>query len=66
MYVIQPAHPWWSTQNWKDARPLPDGFRYGSDSNAHWLTAEQLRELIETEAPAGEKLRMMPAKRARA
>ena len=34
MYVIQPAHPWWSQQNWKDARPLPDGFRYGSDSNA--------------------------------
>ena len=66
MYIIQPAHPWWSGQNWKNARPLPDGFRYGSDSNAHWLSAEQLRELIETETPAGERLRMVPAKRARA
>ena len=34
MYVIQPAHSWWSRQNWKDGQPLPDGFRYGSDSNA--------------------------------
>lgn len=66
MYVIQPAHPWWSGQNWKDAQPLPDGFRYGSDSNAHWLTAEELRGLIETESPAAEKLRVVPAKRARA
>ncbi len=66
MYVIQPAHPWWSGQNWKDAQPLPEGFRYGSDSNPHWLTAEELRGLIETETPAGEKLRVVPAKRARA
>ncbi len=64
MYIIQPPHPWWSTQNWKDAQPLPDGFRYGSDSNAYWLTPEQLRELINTETPAAEKLRMVPAKRA--
>ena len=48
MYVIQPAHPWWSGKNWKDARPLPEGFRYGSDSNPHWLTAEELQELIES------------------
>jgi UDP-N-acetylglucosamine 4,6-dehydratase len=66
MYVIQPTHPWWSGQNWKDGRPLPDGFRYGSDSNAHWLTAEGLRGLIETEIPAADKLRVVPAKRARA
>jgi UDP-N-acetylglucosamine 4,6-dehydratase len=66
MYVIQPAHPWWSRQNWQDAQPLPEGFRYGSDSNAHWLTADELRELIATETPAPEKLRVVEAKRARA
>ncbi len=66
MYVIQPSHSWWSGQNWKDGRPLPDGFRYGSDSNPHWLSAEELRGLIEPEPPAGEKLRVVPAKRARA
>ena len=45
-------------------QPLPDGFRYGSDSNAHWLTAEELQALIETETPAAEKLRVVAPKRA--
>jgi UDP-N-acetylglucosamine 4,6-dehydratase len=46
MYVIQPAHPWWRRENWSNARPLPDGFRYASDSNPRWLTPEELHELI--------------------
>jgi UDP-N-acetylglucosamine 4,6-dehydratase/5-epimerase len=65
MYVIQPAQSWWSRQNWKDGQRLPDGFRYGSDSNARWLTAEELRGLIEAETRAAEKLRVIP-QRARA
>ena len=66
MYVIQPAHAWWSCQNWKDGQPLPEGFRYGSDSNARWLTSEELQALIEAETPAAEKLRVIPPLRARA
>ena len=66
MYVIQPAHSWWSRQHWKDAQPLPEGFRYGSDSNPHWLTAEDLRGLMESETPAAERVRVLPARRARA
>ena len=46
MYVIQPSHPWWKAENWVDARALPDGFRYVSDTNPDWLTSEQLQELI--------------------
>ena len=46
MYVIQPGHPWWRKENWNGARALPDGFRYTSDSNSHWLTNEELQELI--------------------
>jgi UDP-N-acetylglucosamine 4,6-dehydratase/5-epimerase len=46
MYVIQPAHSWWRQENWKQARALPDGFRYTSDSNPRWLTAAELHELI--------------------
>jgi UDP-N-acetylglucosamine 4,6-dehydratase/5-epimerase len=41
-YVILPYRP-------RPAAPrggeLPDGFRYASDSNDQWLTAEQLREI---------------------
>jgi len=67
MYVIQPAHAWWSGNNWDNARPLPEGFRYSSDSNAHWLTSEELHALIdETEGPAAEKLRVVAPQRARA
>jgi len=46
MYVIQPAHSWWRKENWKQARPLPDGFRYTSDTNSQWLTAEDLYALV--------------------
>jgi UDP-N-acetylglucosamine 4,6-dehydratase len=47
MYVVQPNHSWWHRENWKQARPLPEGFRYTSDGNEQWLTADELFELIE-------------------
>jgi len=46
MFVIQPFHPWWKTENWVQARTLPDGFRYASDTNTQWLTSDQLVELV--------------------
>jgi UDP-N-acetylglucosamine 4,6-dehydratase len=46
MYIVQPAHPWWDVENWPDGRPLVDGFSYSSESNAQWLTAEELPQLI--------------------
>ncbi|MDH7472939.1 MAG: UDP-N-acetylglucosamine 4,6-dehydratase (inverting) [Anaerolineae bacterium] len=46
MYIIQPAHPWWKVENWTGGRPLPEGFRYASNTNSQWLSVEQLRELI--------------------
>jgi UDP-N-acetylglucosamine 4,6-dehydratase len=47
MFIVQPAHPWWFSGNWKDGRPLPDDFRYTSDRNSEWLNAENLRALCE-------------------
>ena len=49
MYVIRPNHPWWSSENWTDAMPVAEGFRYTSDTNVQWLTAADLQEFI---APA--------------
>jgi UDP-N-acetylglucosamine 4,6-dehydratase/5-epimerase len=46
MYVIQPSHPWWKVQNWVDARRVPEGFRYASDTNSRWLSTAELEELI--------------------
>jgi UDP-N-acetylglucosamine 4,6-dehydratase len=42
MYVIRPAHSWWPAENWSDARPLPEGFRYSSNSNSKWLSTVEL------------------------
>ena len=46
MFVIQPVHPWWFAGNWSEGTPLPDGFRYTSDTNSQWLSVEELRELV--------------------
>jgi len=59
MYVIQPGHSWWSEENWKTGRKLSDGFRYSSDSNPRWMTAEELQELIDAGSPG-----MVPAPKA--
>jgi UDP-N-acetylglucosamine 4,6-dehydratase len=46
MYIIQPNHPWWRLDNWVDVKPVPEGFRYTSDTNDQWLTGLELQELI--------------------
>jgi UDP-N-acetylglucosamine 4,6-dehydratase len=46
MFVIQPAHPWWGGEKWAYAKPLPDGFRYASDTNTQWLTIDELRRML--------------------
>lgn len=49
MYIIRPAHPWWAMQNWANAKPLSDDFCYASNTNAQWLTGEELRRLAQCE-----------------
>lgn len=48
-YVILPTLPIWDPAELakaKNGRPVPDGFRYSSGTNTHWLTPDQIRELI--------------------
>src|ERR1700732_4143740 len=54
MFVIQPSPPWWKAENWINAKPLREGFRYSSDSNERWLTRNELEELVAPEASAAE------------
>jgi UDP-N-acetylglucosamine 4,6-dehydratase len=51
MFVIQPSHSWWKKENWKSAAPLMEEFRYASDNNSEWLTAEDLYGLVESTSP---------------
>jgi UDP-N-acetylglucosamine 4,6-dehydratase/5-epimerase len=47
-YVILPAHPWWTSDNMKDGRPLPDGFAYSSDTNTRWLSDDEMNQMLDT------------------
>lgn len=55
-YVILPHHPWWAKGGeWDsnpDETPVPDGFVYASDTNEQWLTADQVRDLVEQHVAA--------------
>jgi UDP-N-acetylglucosamine 4,6-dehydratase/5-epimerase len=54
MFIIQPVHPWWKSENWAHAKRLAEGFRYSSDTNERWLTRRELEELVGPEASAAE------------
>lgn len=45
-YIIQPQFHWWSRENCRGGLPVPDGFRYSSDTNTRWLTIEELRRMV--------------------
>ncbi len=45
-YVIVPQFPWCPQQYVEEGKPLPEGFKYTSDTNTEWLTVEELRELV--------------------
>jgi UDP-N-acetylglucosamine 4,6-dehydratase/5-epimerase len=45
-YVITPEFPWWQTSNYKDSKPLPEGFVYSSSLNNWWLTAEEIAKMV--------------------
>ncbi len=47
-YVIHPAFPFWRRDaDELSGDELPPGFRYASDTNDKWLTADQIREMSE-------------------
>ncbi len=46
MFVIGPAAPAWGRARLPPGQALKDGFRYTSDTNPHWLTTEELQDLI--------------------
>jgi UDP-N-acetylglucosamine 4,6-dehydratase/5-epimerase len=48
-FIIQPTHAFWSHKNYReegDARPCPDGFRYSSETNEHWLKDDEIARLV--------------------
>jgi UDP-N-acetylglucosamine 4,6-dehydratase len=47
MFVVQPTAALWFGHEWQElGKPLPDGFRYTSETNPQWLTIDQIRDII--------------------
>jgi UDP-N-acetylglucosamine 4,6-dehydratase len=46
LYIILPQLSWWHRQNYEDARRLPEGFLYTSNTNDSWLTLNQLKNMV--------------------
>ena len=46
VFVIRPERTWWFGEKWTGGKPLPDGFRYASNTNSQWLSVDELRELV--------------------
>lgn len=45
-YVIQPEFNWWSADYAKGGKTLPDDFSYVSNINEHWLSVDELKDMI--------------------
>jgi UDP-N-acetylglucosamine 4,6-dehydratase len=46
-FAIYPNFPFWRANEYPQGEELPPGFTYSSDNNDEWLTADQLREIVD-------------------
>jgi UDP-N-acetylglucosamine 4,6-dehydratase len=46
MYVVVPSEPLWERSLQYDGQPLPDGFRFASDTNPQWLDVDGIRKFV--------------------
>ncbi len=54
-YLIQPVFAFWGGRNNSagiGGKPVPDGFRYSSETNTEWMTPDQLRRIVGGGFPA--------------
>lgn len=47
-YVMRPDADWWNVTAWDSYDPVPEGFRFASDTNDRWLTTEELKAMVES------------------
>lgn len=46
MYVVVPTITLWQRDLKYEGKPLPENFRYSSDTNPQWLSVDQIRQMI--------------------
>ena len=47
MFIVKPPETLWERSLHYDGDPLPEGFRYSSETNKEWLDVDGIRRLIE-------------------
>ena len=47
-FVITPNYAAQASMHWNSGRRVPEGFRYSSDTNSHWLGVEDMAEILTT------------------
>jgi len=45
-FIIEPEHSFWKKGRGADEVPLPDSFRYTSDTNDRWLGVDELKQIL--------------------
>lgn len=45
-FVIEPEFNWWASKKIPGGKRLAEGFRYASDTNTHWLTTGELKDIV--------------------
>ncbi len=56
MFVVEPTGTLWFGHGWSDeGEQLAEGYRYASDSNEHWMTVEEISELVAPFDPLSEQ-----------
>ncbi|HEX6269738.1 MAG TPA: UDP-N-acetylglucosamine 4,6-dehydratase (inverting) [Anaerolineales bacterium] len=46
MFIIKPPEPLWKRDLHYEGRPLPDGFRFSSDTNTQWLDVDGIKKFV--------------------
>lgn len=49
-FIIAPQHHWWNS-NKTGGKKLPEGFVYSSDNNEHFLTVDEIRDIVRNNMP---------------
>jgi UDP-N-acetylglucosamine 4,6-dehydratase len=48
MYVVQPAEAFWFGRDWeKQGKAINDEFRYASNNNTEWLSADEIGDIVQ-------------------
>jgi UDP-N-acetylglucosamine 4,6-dehydratase len=65
-YLIRPSFDWGGgvDEGWHSGTPVPADFRYASDTNPRWLSAEELLSLAHAMFPEENLLPATPQARA--